>query len=117
MRTVISAGIGFSSFLQMNRLEPRAGGRDSAGASCRFSIAWAHPPGAGPGLTSPPERVSNSGSGSLYKQVERRLAKIEQILEKRAQFARLPLHVQVDLEAEQELPPEDLLLLQSAKAA
>ena len=51
-----------------------------------------------------------------YKQLERRLAKIEQFLDKRAQCAETPLS-RVNLEAQQELPPEDLPLFQSAKAA
>jgi hypothetical protein len=52
-----------------------------------------------------------------YKQIDRRLAKLEQVLERRAQCAATPLYVQVDLEAQQQLPPEDLPLLQSAKTA
>jgi len=52
-----------------------------------------------------------------YKQIDRRLAKLEQILDKRTQCAEPALYVQVDLEAQQQFPPEDLPLLQSAKAA
>jgi hypothetical protein len=52
-----------------------------------------------------------------YKQIERRLAKLEQILDKRTQRAEPALYIQVDLEAQQQFPPEDLPLLQSAKAA
>jgi hypothetical protein len=52
-----------------------------------------------------------------YNQLKRRLARVEELLGLRSEPTETPIWVQVDLEAEQELSPEDLLLLKSGRAA
>jgi hypothetical protein len=54
---------------------------------------------------------------SRHKQFRKRLAIVEKSLSKRSQRTETPLCVQVQLEAQQELSPEDLQLLNSGNTA
>jgi hypothetical protein len=54
---------------------------------------------------------------SRYRQFRKRLATLEKSLSKRAQRTETPLYVQVGMEAQQELSPEDLPLFKSGETA
>ena len=59
----------------------------------------------------------NSEMSSRHKQFRKRLAIVEKSLSQRSQRTEAPLCVQVQLEAQQELSPEDLQLLNSGNTA
>jgi hypothetical protein len=67
--------------------------------------------------TKKTERRSFYQMSTPHKQFRRRLGRLEVSLGMRSQCTETPLYVRVRLEAQQELAPEDLLLLQSAEAA